>query len=769
MDASDLPSTPASHEPFVTPNEGKRSFGLNRLLGDGGEQGIELIEVFHILRRRRKLIFSCIAIVTVICAAIIFQITPRYTAEAAVMLESRKTQVVDLQSVLSGLSVDTAVIRSEVEVLKSSTIAEQVIKKLNLTAVPEFNPRLRPPTIFTPVKDAVVGLVATIKPLLGMEETNPDGGLSVEQADLLRTMRLLALRTDVLNDGRSYVLKIRVESESRNLATALANAYAEAYLESQLEAKFEAVRRANTWLNEHLTELLGKVEASDRAVQVYKTAHNLVQAKGETVSAQQLSELNTQLILAAADRAQKESNLRQIQDQLRAGGVSAAVQVLASPLIQKLREQETELLTQDAQLATKYKPAHPAMINIKAQEADLQQKIQVEINKIVMGMSGELAAARAKETSLRDSLQKLQKETGQQGEVEVQLHQLERESESNRTLYQNFLNRFKQTSAQEDIQQADARLLAAARVPTIASFPQIPRLILITLVGSSIIGLFAAFAVERLDNGFRTGEQLEKLAQVPALGLVPNESRSGISPIDTIIKKPVSPYSEAIRTIRTSLRYSRVDDPPRVVMVTSSLPAEGKSVFALSLARSVASSGGRALLIDCDLRRPTLASNLGVDANPGLLGLFEEGVSLESVRRVEEMSGMHFIPTSPGTPNPQDLLGSKHMKTLLDNMRDQYDLIVLDSPPVLAVSDALILSHIVDTTMFLVRWGKTPRPVVTGALKAFRSNGGNLAGVVLSRVDFRQHATYGYGDSGYYYGHYGKHYASYGDHAKAKG
>lgn len=761
MDASDVPSPHVPHEPPAASNEGKRAIGFSRFLGEAGDQGIELIEILHILRRRRKMIFACMAVVTAISAAIVFQITPRYTAEASVMLEPRKTQVVDLQSVLSGLPVDSAVIRSEVEVLKSSTITEQVVRKLNLTAVPEYNARLRHPSVFAPISEAMAWVFSTVKPLLGIAEPSPDSKLDPEQADLLRTMRALSLRTDIVNDGRSYVLKIRVESESPKLAASLANAYAEAYLASQLEAKFEAVRRANNWLNEHLTELRGKVEATDRAVQVYKAQHNLTQARGETVSVQQLSDLNTQLILAGADRAQKESNLRQIQDQIRTGGVSAAVQVLASPLIQRLREQETDLLTQEAQLATKYKPAHPAMINIKAQERDLQTKIEDEINKIVRGMAGELAAARAKEASLRESLQDLQKTTGQQGEVEVQLRQLEREAESNKTLYENFLNRFKQTSAQEDIQQADARLLATARIPSLPSFPQTRRLILMAFAGSALIGLLVAFTAERLDNGFRTGEQLEKLAQIPALGMVPDETKSGLSPIDTIIKKPISPYSEAIRTIRTALRYSRVDDPPRVVMVTSSLPAEGKSVFALSLARSVASSGGRALVIDCDLRRPSMASNLGVDAKPGLLGLFEEGASLESVLRVEAASGMHFIPSSPGTPNPQDLLGSKHMRAFIDAMRDQYDLIVLDTPPVLAVSDALILSHMVDTSMFLVRWGKTPRPVVLGALKTFRTNGSNLAGVVLSRVDFRRHASYGYGDAGYYYGHYGKHYASY--------
>jgi capsular exopolysaccharide synthesis family protein len=759
MDASDISSPPVPTDPPGPLGLSKRAAGIGKLLTDVGEQSVELIEVIRVLQRRRSIILTCMAVVTLVSSAVIFQITPRYTSEASVMLEPRKTQVVDLQSVLSGLPADTAMVRSEVEVLKSPMLAEQVVKKLNLVSIPEFNTRLQRPSSFAPLTNGVEWVFNQVKPIFGIVKTP----MPVDAEDRVPAVaRLLLTRTEIMNDGRSYVLKIRVESENPQLATTIANSFSDAYLESQLEAKFDAVRRANTWLNEHLTELRGKVEATDRAVQVFKAQHNLTQTRGETVSAQQLGDLNTQLILAGADRAQKESNLHQIQDQLRTGGVSAAVQVLASPLIQNLREQETNLLTQEAQLATKYKPAHPAMINIKAQERDLQQKIEDEINKIVRGMVGELAASRAKEVSLRQSLQELQKTTGQQGEVEVQLRQLEREAESNKTLYENFLNRFKQTSTQEDIQQADARLMSPARAPTAPSYPRTTLLIALSFGGSIWIGILAAFVAERLDHGFRTSDQFERVAHVPTLGLVPDDTRSGMPPIDVIVNQPISPYSESIRTIRTALRYSDVDNPPKVVMVTSSLPAEGKTVFSLSLARSVARSGGRSLIIDCDLRRPSMAKLLDIKPEPGLLGLFEDGADINSVLCVDEVSGMHFIPTTAGTPNPQDLLGSKHMATLIEGLRSQYDMIVLDTPPVLAVSDALILSHLVDTTLFLVRWGKTPRPVVLGALKSFRTNGGNLAGAVLTRVDFRRHATYGYGDSGYYYGHYGKHYADYG-------
>jgi polysaccharide biosynthesis transport protein len=755
MEGSDI-------KPPLTPSVGaKKPVSFSSAIAEKTERGADLGATLSILRRRWRIVAACVVLLTAISAAIVFEITQRYTGESAVILEPRKTQVVDMQAVLSGLPADTAVVRSEVEVLKSPLIAEQVVKKTDLASVPEFNSRLEKPTgtemLFKPIR----WLSDQFAQLFGLASSSAYAQLDPARADLLRTMRKLEDRTDIANDGRSYVLKIRVESENPKLAATLANAYADAYLDTQLEAKFQAVQRANNWLNLHLTDLKEKAQESDRAVELFRAQHGLTLAKGETVNAQQIAELNSQLILASADRAQKESNLRQVQDQLRSGGVSAAAQVLASPLIQHLREQESELAQKQADLESRYKPAHPAIVNVKAQQRDLTNKIQNEIDKVVHGMAGEVEAARAKETSLRSSLAALQNTAVHQDQADVELRQLERESDANRTLYQNFLNRFKETSAQEDIQQPDARVIAYANAPNAPSFPRRAPLVGAAFVGSLIIGVFVAFSVERLDNGFRTGEQFEKIAQLPVLGLTPNLGM-GEPPQDVVLTHPVAPYAEAIRSIRTALRYSGVDDPPKIVAVTSALPDEGKTVFALSLARSVAVSGGRSLLIDCDLRRPSVAKLLNAESRPGLVTLFEVGADRSKVIKVDERSGMHYIPSPSGTPNPQDLLGSKHMKALLDTLRDHYDLIVLDTPPTLAVSDSLVLSHAVDTTMFLVRWAKTPRPVVLGALKTFNAIGDHLAGAVLTRVDFRRHATYGYGDPGYYYGYYRKYYDSYG-------
>jgi polysaccharide biosynthesis transport protein len=739
----------------------KRPERAASLTGAKGGADFDLRQILGLLRRRKSVIGASVLITTIVAAAVVLQITPRYTAEATLLLDPQKTHIVDMQAVISGLPVDSAAIRSELELVKTPAIAESVVKKLDLTAVPEFNPSLNHPPAAKAWLAPLDGMIAAVEPLLGLAAPTPPVAANPEQAALQAAVGALLARTQVTNDGRSYILKLNVTSENPQLAAAIANAYADAYLVSQLETKFEAVRRANAWLNDQLTELRAKVRDTDDAVQLFKAQHNLTESKGTTVTAQQLTEINTQLIIAGADRAQKESNLKQVQDQLKTGGIDAVAPTIASPLIQRLREQEADLVRQEADLATRYKPAHPAMLNIKAQERDLRQKIRDEVNKYIVSMQGDANAARAKEASLRATLEQLQKSTANEDQSEVQLRELERESQANRTLYESFLNRFKQTSAQEDLQQPDARLVTAAKVPGAASYPKRGMIIGLAFTGSWFLGLLMALAVERLDNGFRTGDQLEALAQVPTLGLIP-DVKVKEDPMDVIVRHPVSPYSEAVRTVRTALRYSDIDHPPKVVLVTSSVPDEGKTVFATSLARSVARSGGKSLLIDCDLRRPSIAKALKTESQPGLLSLFEQDAGSANAIRVDESCGMHFLTVTGGISNPQDLLGSKHMRAIIEEMRERYDLIVLDSPPVLAVSDPLILSHIADTTMFLVRWERTPRQVVQGALKTFRANGGHLAGVVLTRANLRRHASYGYGDSGYYYGRYGSYYGSYG-------
>ncbi len=733
---------------------------LRAVLGGGppkpAEDVIDLHQIFGIIRRRANVIVGCAVLGTMLATVWVFQLTPRYTAEATVMLDTRRNQMVDLTSMIAGLSGDQSVVRSEMEILKSRALAEKVADKLKIDEWPEFNWTLAKPGFFDGLLHPFAWMIGALQKL-----TTPPSAMIADQEARAKDRRAIEVgalmaRMDITNDGRSYLIKIHAQSENRVASALIANTYVDFYLLDQVEAKFDAIKRASNWLNDQLGDLRDKVRDSERAVELFKEQNNLSETKGTSLNDQQLSELNSQLILAAADRAQKETSLGQLQAQIRAGSIDSAA-VLDSPLVEKLRSDEAELLHKKAELSTRYQPSHPTMVNLQSSIDEINRKIDEEANKTVRGLQGDVAAARAKEASLKDTLGGIQKNAAQEGKLDVPLRELQREADANKLLYENFLTRFKQTTTEEDIQQADARLVSSALPPMIPSFPKKTVLIGFSFLASIFVGVAAAFLLERLDNGFRNSEQVEKLLGVPTLGLVPGVVRQEL-PQDVVVKRPTSQYSESIRSIRTALRYSDIDHPPKVVLITSSLAGEGKTVFATSLARSIARSGGKSLLVDCDLRRPSVAKLLGVNGEPGMLDMFSENGNIDSIIRVDEESGMHYIPSKGGTANPQDLLGSQQMRSFLERMSTRYDLIVLDAPPVLAVSDPIILSHFVDTTLYLVRWETTPRPIVIGAMKLLRTNGGHVAGVVLSRVNSRKHATYGYGDAGYYYGRYSNYY-----------
>jgi succinoglycan biosynthesis transport protein ExoP len=727
------------------------------LTNEAEREGIDLRASLSVLWRRKGIIAGCAIIIIGLATTYIHQLTPLYTAQASLMLDQQKLQVLDIKSVLTGVGDTTTVVATQVEVLTSPTIAAKVAAKLHLETNPEYNPALKPPPGFSPitwVREKLSGLVESVSNQIGAasnQSTIPIPPTAPRELSSADVAPALAGRVTATNDGASFIIKIRATSENPELAAQIANAYVDAYLTDQLEAKFDATRRASAWLNDHLNELREKVLSSEHAVQLFKEQHNL-SSSGTTVTSQQLSELNSQLIIVAADRAQKESAVRELQNVVKVpGALESARGVAGAPFIQTLRAQEAELMRRQAELSTRYKPEHPTMVNLKAQLDDIHQKIAQEANNAVRAATDELTAARAREASLRTTLNSLTHSTTEQDKAQVQLSELQREAQANKALYEDFLNRFKQTSVQQDIQQADARAVAAASPPGGPSYPNTSLYTSVALVVAVFCGVLVAFFIELLDNGFRTSDQLEKTLRLSTLGMVPGIGKSR-RPHEVVVSEPVSLYSEAIRSVRTALRYSDVDNPPKIVLVTSSLPSEGKTVFATSLARSVARSGGRSLLIDCDLRRPGVARILGATPNSGLVDFFDGSVPVESIIQTDEGSGMHFIPAKSGTANPQDLLGSQHMKSLLEQMRSRYDLIVLDSPPVLVVSDPIILSHAADATMYIVRWEKTPRHVVEGAVKMLRTNGGQIAGAVLSRVNTRRHAAYGYGDSAYYYG-----------------
>lgn len=716
----------------------------------------DLKEILQKIWRRRRIIFGTVLTLTVLASLVTWQLTPIYTSTALVMIEPRQAKVVDIAQVLSGLPADLETVNSEIQVIESRHMARRVVEKMKLELDPEFNPLLRQPTLVTTALEAVGSL---------LRRAGSSQASSEEKAERERSSVVDALRARIKVTGRanSRVIDVNVGSESPMKARAILQTLTDLYLVDQLDVKFEATQRAAAWLNERLSEVTRKVEISEKAVEDFRRENGLIRGKDDVnLSTAQITELSTQLVVARTKVAEADARLKQVEAVARSGrGTDSVGEVLSSPLIQALRQQESVVLRKQAELSTKYGPKHPQLINVNAELADLRQKITLEVRNIISNLRTELEVAKAREASLTRDLSDMERRVGGLNEKEVQLRALEREATANRTLLNTFLQRFKETSGQEGIQAPDSRIISAASLPIGPSFPNVLLIMSLTVVGSLILGVGLVFAVEQLDSGFRSMDQVEREMGVPALGMIPllDPAKSGgLPPEQYCLEKPVSAYAESIRNLYVSLSLSDVDKPPKLVLITSSVPEEGKSAVSLSLSRVVARSGQKVVLIDCDLRRPAIHSRLNLPAKPGLVELLAHRAQFKDIVRIDKDSGAHIIPAGELAPNPTDLLASEQMQKLLIDLAKVYDFVVLDCSPVLAVTDARVLARRVDKVVYVVQWEQSRRETATFGLKQLQDAGGSIAGVLLTKVNVKKHAGYSYADSGYYHGRYQKYY-----------
>lgn len=740
------------HAPQARPGEGRPGDTRGgKLKIPVGEEDFHLRELLRMLWRMRRVILGTIILITAAAAVISFQLTPKYSSTAQVMIEPRENKVLDIQAVVAGLSADSETINSEVEILKSHRLAQRVIAKLELAKDPEFNPALRRPTM-------VQSLIADAKGWLGLKRR----GLTEQQIAAQRRSEIIETYLDKLSVGsraRTRVINISFSSEEPAKAAKIANTVADLYLVDQLEAKFEATERASKWLGERVQQLQDQVNASERAIERYRAEAGLVSGKNEAkLIGEQISELSSALILAKGKRAEAQARLDQAQRLMKSGSVYSAAEVLSSQLIDRLREQEAEVVRKVAKLTEDFGPKHPEMINARKELRDIRGAIEREVRKILQNLENEVQVASARETSLRQSLANLEQKSGSLNQKAVKLRALERDAEANRQLLKTMMTRFRETSVQRDITRPDARIISAAVIPIDPYFPKPVLIVGLALVVSTFLGMLLAVAAEQLHSGFRSLDEIEQMVGAPGLGLIPKLSRG--RPADYALKKPMSAYAEALRNVRLGIALSDVDHPPKVVLITSSVPEEGKSSTSLAMARLLAKSGQRVLLIDCDLRRPSLHTSLGMEREPGLVEVLSDQVSFEEAVRQEEQSGVHYLSSGGHAPNPADLLGSDHMRALVERIGGDYELVILDSAPVISVTDSRILAGLADASVLLVRWDKTRRETVVNALRQLDQVGASIAGVVLSQVDVKRHAQYGYSDSGYYHGAYTKYYAS---------
>tara|TARA_B100000315_G_C14593717_1_gene597428 strand:+ start:2739 stop:5372 length:2634 start_codon:yes stop_codon:yes gene_type:complete len=563
-------------------------------------------------------------------------------------------------------------------------------------------------------------------------------------------------RLQVNTVGRSLVIDIAFTSENPKLAADVANSLSEQYLESQLDAKTDASQRANKWLNSRIIDLRARVLAAEKSVELYRAKSSAAQGNSSTVSTQQLAEINSQVIIAQTKRSEAVARYRVARNLMAQGDkTGSAAEVFESRAIVNLRKEETKLLGRASELSARYENVHPKMIKIMAEVSSIQKRINSEIRKIVEGLKSEVEVAKARETSLRSSLKDLQRQVSRQNQSDVKLRELQREAKANRQIYEAFLGRFKEVSNRDEIQEADARIISAATVPTSPSYPR--KNIFYGLGGgaSLFLGLMLVFIRSRLDNRFKTPDEIEQASGVPALGMIPfdkfvarKESYAEVNIFDKSL------FTEAIRSLHTWIFVNDRTEESKVLCVTSSLPSEGKTITTLSLARVAAMSGQKVVIVDCDLRRPSIHRAAKVRNDKNIVDLLNNEANLEDVVTVDKHSGAHLIPSKVYRGNPLDLLRSQGMENLVAALKLHYDFILLDTPSILAVSDPKVLSRLATQTLYLVKWDGVPKDAVLSGIKSLVDLGTNFVGVTMTQVDLRKHQKYGYSSGGYYYGSY---------------
>ncbi len=697
---------------------------------------VPFARITSVLRRHIWVILITFAIGVGGAGFLVEGMPKQYTAQAAIIIEPQRTQVSDLQAISSDSEDVASLMRTQIGILSSPSLALGVVNALDLTKDPEFAPHGG-------------GLKDKIKALLQNHHVGTKPAPVVltpdEKADI--AAGILSGKMSFSNDAQSRLLGIAVTTLNPVLSARIANEAARQFLAFKVQEKFAAMQRAHDWLQGQVASLATQVQADDEAVEAYRLSHGLGEetpdnvengsVQVQTVNRQQLDAISTQLVDVTRDLAAKEGELDQARAAL-SGSISTSdlPSVLSSPIIAQLMDETAAASGRAAELATSEGPGNPELRSARAEVSALQARTREEMASVARSLSVQVAAEQSQQQSLQQQMDQLKGAVGDENAAELGLSTLETQARATRNIYESFLSRAAQLANVAGIQEPDASLVSSAEVPLGPSAPQPSRLLAIAGFLSLVLGAVIAVVLERIRGGFSVPEQVESVLGLPLVGLMPKvrqtrfrRNRNG---------RPEIAMTASLDRLRGQMRVLG-ETRPKLVMVTSALPKEGKSVFSVEFARNMAAAGWRVLLLECDFCCPSLAGYLGVPTGPGLCEILS-GSSLGATDSLIRQPARNFDVILAGKMrgNSQEMLASRRMSALLRDVRDRYDLVIMDTPPVLPVADALVLGRQADATLAVVQWEKTPRDAVTNTIRLLRGSGTPIMGIVMTRVDLRK-------------------------------
>ena len=693
---------------------------------------IDLLAYWRILLKRRWLILGVLAAMLALSLLLTLMATPMYRATTVMQIENEKQQFV--QGGLEAYpSWDPEFLETQYQLLKSRALAERVADDLGLdaTALAQLNTpgwldRLKGLVRPAPKTEAPVIVDADPKATLRHATGVVMGGLSV---------------TPVPN---TRLVHISFDSPVPAFAARVANGVADGFVTSGLERRFGANSYAKTYLEDQLRTTKARLEESERHLVAFAQKENLVSSgEGQSLAGQNLSELNSALATAQEQRIRAQARWNQAQ---AATGAALPADMLSNSIIRTLQQQRAQLQGTYQQKLQVFKADYPEMQQLKGQMDDLDKQIALELRNIRASVKAEFDAAASQERLLQGQLSSLRTEALDVDDRSIDYNIIKREVDTNRQLYDSLLQRFKEVGVAGDVRSNNISIIDRAEVPGGRFSPSLSRNLAMGMLLGLVLGVLLAFVLEFLDDTLKTPEDIEQRLKLAVLGIIPRLVKQ--TPEQAVLDLR-SAFSESYRSVRTALQFSTDQGVPRVLLVTSASPSEGKSTTALALARNFAQMGKRVLLIEADLRNPSLHKSLGIRAEIGLSNLLAGAhIISEAVQDTEE-SLLKVILAGPLPPNPAELLSGSKLFSLLTIASEHYDQVIIDGPPVMGIADAPILANVADGTLLVVHSGKTRIATAQGAVKRLHSARAHIIGSLLTQYDSKA-AGYGYNYEGYY-------------------
>jgi succinoglycan biosynthesis transport protein ExoP len=698
--------------------------------------------VLGALRRRRLPLAASIVFVPLLAAVALSRVTALYTASGTVLYDDRGYAAQELQSVLRVDPMTDAVMASQAEIVRGLSIAERIADRLGLDRDPAFNRALRPPSLLSRAVDAIRRL--------GAAAVTPDDPDAAARRDTLLAVQEAIAVSAV---KASHVLDVSFTAPDPKVAAEGANLAMQLYIQDQRDQKVAAAQRASSWLDGRVRELHAAVREDEDRIAAYRAEHGLAQGEHAGLDAERITRLNEALQTGRDALAAAQGRLDTHDG--RAGGGAAAQAGIVLGVVQA-RAQRDQIAGRLQALLAHAGANHPDVVSLRSQLADADRAVATEVAGVVAADAAELRADRERVATLEAALRDAQAEQDRTGAAQVALAAMQRDADAARSLLQTVLERAQQTAQQTAIEAPDARVISRAMPPAEPSFPRRGLLLGAAAAFGVLFGLLLVHVMELADGTFRSGGDVRVRLGLRCLSLVPEVGRRTLRRgrlFDYALDKPLSPFAEQVRALRAGLWMGRAR--PRIVAFTAARPSEGKTTVTLAVARCAALCGERVAVVDCDVRQPSMGRMLGMDGGPGLIDCLRGRATLAEVTRPDARTGLAVIPAGQLEVNALSLFMSEAMARLLQELRAQYDLILLDAPPAYAMTDARVIAGMAEATVLCVRWHSTPLGVVRDALGLLEEAQASVAGVALTRVDMRAHVRSGYADAEVYRPRYG--------------